>query len=687
MIKLLTTLFLALLTTQAFALSSDWQRDEAISVRLISGVDAVGDLATIPLGLEVEMAPEWHTYWRSPGAAGLPPNLDWSASQNLDTAKILYPVPRRYTAYGLETIGYHGHVVFPIDAKLHSAGQATNLTAAVNLLVCSAICVPKNFTVSLTLSAGAAKEGAEATTLNAFRNQLPNNAAQSGLIIKNITNYENKLSVDVESRYPIADTDIFIEDEANISFSAPKVKIADNKLSAKMDVTLIDALADGVQLAGMPVTLTVTNGDHALEQSAKIPAASIDTTPLPETTTNVPFWLAIILALIGGFILNLMPCVLPVLSLKILSVVSHGGGDRATVQRSFLFSAAGILSSYLALALVTILLKNLGLAFGWGVQFQQPVFLVLLVLLLVFFAANLWGLFEIPLPRFFADTVDTNYHPKLAGDFATGALATLLATPCSAPFLGTAVGFALAAGAPHIIAIFFALGLGMSVPYFVIALFPRLATALPKPGSWMLKLKHVLGAALGVTALWLLWVLAMQIPDRLAVFVGLAMLGIVLLLALAKTGISKILVRIGLADFILVAIGVTIVGSLMPHGVPSVEARWIPFNEKTITANIAEGHTVFVDVTADWCLTCKANMRFVLTQGNVAQRLFNSDIIAMQANWTSPDPAITEFLHRYGRFGVPFNIVFGPAAPDGLPLPELLTPRMVLEGVEKAAKP
>jgi suppressor for copper-sensitivity B len=381
-----------------------------------------------------------------------------------------------------------------------------------------------------------------------------------------------------------------------------------------------------------------------------------------------------------------MPCVLPVLSLKVLSVVSHGGGDARTVRHSFLVTAGGILFSFLLLGGVTIVLKNLGLAFGWGVQFQQPLFLVFLTLLLTFFAANMWGLLEIQLPQFLADNLDKAYHPKLAGDFATGAFATLLATPCSAPFLGTAIGFALASGPKEIILIFLALGFGMIIPYLAIATWPHMATKLPKPGAWMVKLRHLLGWALGITAVWMLWILSAQIPGRLAIFVGLSMLGIIILLALKKYKISPKLVRIGLIDFVAVSFIVTLAGSLAPKDTASVDAMWLPFNESDIAADVDEGKTVFVDVTADWCLTCKANMKFVLTRDPVAQRLFHDDVIAMQANWTNPDPVITDFLHRYGRYGVPFNIVFGPGAPKGLPLPELLSPSAVAEGLDKAAK-
>lgn len=676
------------LPVKAYALASEWQKDEAANVRLVSAIDGVGQEQTIPLGLDVELAPGWHTYWRSPGAAGLPPQIDWQASQNddgnLQSAALLYPAPKRYTAYGLETIGYHDHVVFPIDAKLRTAGHALNATASVDLLVCSAICVPKHYDLKLAVPAGPATESAEAAAIRQFRDQMPADAEKSGLLLKSIVNDGVNLTVTIEAREPLTDPDLFIEDKQDLSFTAPIVKLSNANHRAQFTVKPADTLPDGTSLAGMDLTLTIIDDNRALEQHVTAPpvtaeAPSLKARPLPLT-------IAILFAVIGGFILNLMPCVLPVLSMKILSVVSHGGGNKKTVRRSFLTTALGILFSFLILAGMTIVLKAFGMTLGWGVQFQQPIFLVCLILLLTFFATNMWGLLEIRLPYWLADNLSkTTYHPKLAGDFATGAFATLLATPCTAPFLGTAVGFALASGPRDILIIFTALGFGMILPYLAIALFPRIATSLPKPGHWMVTLRHVLGYALASTAFWLIWVLSAQITARFASFVGLSMAGIILLLSLHKTSVSKKLVKIGILDFILVSFIVTISGSLIPKMPPTVDVLWLPFSEHALAADVEEGKTVFVDVTADWCLTCKANKKFILSNDAISERLFHSDIIAMQADWTNPDPIITNFLHKYGRYGIPFNAVFGPAAPQGIVLPELLTPETVAKALDKAS--
>ena len=330
-------------------------------------------------------------------------------------------------------------------------------------------------------------------------------------------------------------------------------------------------------------------------------------------------------------------------------------------------------------------LSELGLAVGWGVQFQQPVFLGFLVLLLTFFAANMWGLFDIRLPRWLADNLTGPYHPKLAGDFATGAFATILATPCTAPFLGTAVGFALASGPNQIVIVFAALGLGMALPYLAVGLMPNFATALPRPGAWMVHLRHLLGWALALTALWLIWVLAAQISPRGAFVVGVCMLAILGLFALQRYR-SRSYIIFGIASFAILAFGTVLAGSLTAKPAPEIDAAWQRFDESEIAGEVQEGKTVFVDVTADWCLTCKANKKFILARDEISQRLFRSDVIPMQANWTNPDPVIGAFLQKYGRYGIPFNIVFGPGAPQGLVLPELLSTEAVMEALDKAAK-
>ena len=627
---------LALLhTPAAHAEAGAWQRAEGASVRLLSGVNGVGTRSEIPLGLEIALDANWHTYWRSPGEAGLPPRLDWQNSLtetgNLQSAALLYPAPRRYTAYGMETIGYREHVLLPITAQLRVAGQPLVIDATLNLLICSDICVPRSYPLKLTVPAGEATPSAEAALIDAARATVPDSAQKAGITVAAATRNTDTIAITLYGQQEFTAPDAFIENDQSVFFAKPHISTESDKPTATVTFKLSDPLPQGVTLATLPFTLTFIDNDRAFEQAFTPETPQPAPQPPAQTAPTQSLWAIVILAIIGGFILNLMPCVLPVLSLKLLNVVSHGGGAKHRVRRSFLMTAAGIMFSFLLLAAITVALKETGHAIGWGVQFQQPVFLVLLILLLTLFAANLWEQFEIPLPRFLIDRIDPHYHPKLAGDFATGAFATLLATPCTAPFLGTAVGFALSSDATVIFSIFFSMGLGMALPYLLVAVFPALATKMPKPGAWMELLRKLLGFALLATALWLGYVLLVQLQP------------------------------------------------------PERDRRWQPFVEAVIADQVAAGQVVFVDITASWCATCQTNKQLVLYQSPVQERLFGSAVIAMQADWTKPDPAIAAYLKSFSRAGIPFNAVYGPGAPQGLILPELLTSHAVMQALDKAA--
>ncbi|QQR69449.1 MAG: thioredoxin family protein [Alphaproteobacteria bacterium] len=350
-----------------------------------------------------------------------------------------------------------------------------------------------------------------------------------------------------------------------------------------------------------------------------------------EGNSGISWILAFGLALLGGLILNLMPCVLPVLSLKLLAVLGHGGGNRRDVRWSFLATAAGIVFSFWLLAGFTVIFKWAGGNVGWGLHFQNPIFLIGMILVLMLFAANLWGLFEFRLPQFLARSLSAR-HNGMLGAFLTGCFATLLATPCSAPFLGTAVGFALASGAWDIITIFTALGLGLAAPWLIVAAWPRLATALPRPGAWMIPLRRVMGVGLAVTALWLG---AAALPDSLRT---------------------------------------------------SDDPRWRHFDERAISELTSRGAVVFVNITADWCLTCLANKKLVLERPTIRAQLFDQPrrLVAMQGDWTHRDEGITAYLLRHKRYGIPFSIVYGPGAPEGIILPEFLHEDDILKALNQA---
>ena len=677
------------------------------------GLNAAGE-ATV--GLEFTLDPGWHIYWRSPADAGLPPMVDWQGSANLADSSMQWPRPTRYELLGFQTLAYSSHVIFPVTLQATDPSAPLAAIAEIDFLICADICIPDSATVTLDLPPGGTGATDYAHEINRYAAAVPAGPEQAGLHIADIDvaaqGDTGTLSVAVAAAEPMTDVDLFVEADQAFVFDPPQITVAADQLSAQIAVAVQSFGADAATLADGPLTLTVVADNRAMEQSL-VPAAfspdlSNTTTagsvaPAPTTGPGIGggvgtgnFIGILAIAVLGGLILNLMPCVLPVLSLKVLSVVGHGGGDRRAVRSSFLASAAGILTAFMVLAAAAIGFRAAGFAVGWGMQFQQPIFLVVMLLIVALFGYSLLGLFEIRLPGSVADLAAKAGGPgpskTLRSHFLTGAFATLLATPCTAPFVGTALGFALSRGSGEILAIFAAMGVGLALPYLSIALFPRVATFLPKPGGWMLWLTRIMGFALIGTAVWLLSVLASQIGWEQTMGVA-ALVALVAVVFLVRKYVpaARIAQKAGYATAVLVIAAVVAV-AIAPQ-VSQAERSddgldWVDFDRAAIPGLVAEGRTVFVDVTADWCLTCIYNKEAVLEQDTVRAVLNDGDsVVAMLADWTNPDPAIADYLASFGRYGIPFNAVYGPGAPDGVALPELLTESIVLDAIAAVSNP
>jgi len=695
-------------TGAARAAAGAWWTNDHGKVRLIAESGAAGHASELRAGLQFEMKPGWKIYWRAPGDAGFPPRPNWAGSENVAQVRIDWPAPQRFSVLGLQTLGYHDEVVLPLAVSTFEPGKAVRLRARVPYLTCAEICVPYEAKLALDLPAGPATSTREAALIARFAGQVPVRGPDAPFAVAGAwadgAPGRQMLRLVARAKAPFVSPDVVIEGPPGFRFGAPDVTLGRDPREAVM-LAAVTAPAkparDGASadLAGTSLTVTVIDGERAAERrTTALPGVAAMDTARPASATRpetVSVLLSIIgLAVLGGLILNLMPCVLPVLSLKLLAVVGHGGAeDRGPVRRGFLASAAGILTSFLVLGTAAVALKAGGHAAGWGIQFQQPVFLAAMAALVMLFASNLWGLFEFRLPGVVADAAAGvgGHHGAhgLGGHFATGALATLLATPCSAPFLGTAVGFALARGPGEIYAVFAALGVGLALPYLAVALFPAVAAALPRPGHWMITLRRVLGLALAATAAWLLSVLYSQAGAAAAAAAALPAAAIPALFALRRAwpGLRPALLwggvgALGLLAAVLparFAVPLTTVAVAEHDGI-----NWRRFAPGTIASQVAAGRTVFVDITADWCITCQVNKAVVLDNEDMRARLNAPGVVAMRGDWTRPDPAIASFLHRYGRYGIPFNAVFGPGAPEGRVLPELLTTGAVLTALEQA---
>lgn len=698
--SLTAALLLALLLLapgQAAAAASDWAGIDESRVRVLAAGDAVGSAENLSLGLQVGLEEGWKTYWRSPGDAGFPLELDWSDSVNVAAIEVLWPVPHRFSLFGLETFGYAEEVVYPLVLRPERPGEAVSLRLNVNYLVCEEICIPRTFDLALDLPAGEAQPAAENFLIEKYRALVPGDGQSAGLAIQDamLTGSEEapQLIAKVSSAFPFEQPDLIVEGPIGFAYSKPEVTLSQDGQTAELRIAVERGRGVEAPLAEAPLTLTLFDGQRGMEQqvslsfgeaSAPLLAASAGSGAAGGGDRGLV--VILLFALAGGLLLNLMPCVLPVLSIKLLSAISYGGQDRGRVRLSFLASAAGILFSFLVLAAGLIAVSAFGGAVGWGIQFQQPLFLAVMALIVTLFACNLFGFFEILLPARLSAVAGIGDDHSYRGHFLTGAFATLLATPCSAPFLGTAVGFALSRGPVEVLMVFTALGLGLALPYLLVAAVPRLATSLPKPGPWMVVLRRILGVALLATALWLASVIATQIGLAPAGLLTAALLGIVVWLGLSRRfhwQAGRVRPIAGALAAVVLVTAVAWRGDA-ESGNSSLAGAWGPLEQAEIAVHVAEGRLVLVDVTADWCITCQVNKRLVLSTEETAAVLEQFDIVLMRGDWTLPDQAIADYLASHGRYGIPFNAVYGPSAPNGILLPELLSQSALNEALEQA---
>ncbi|SFT50907.1 suppressor for copper-sensitivity B [Pseudovibrio denitrificans] len=673
----------------AQAATSETVTKPAIKARLLTVQDGIAaDTATLSAGVQLQLDKGWKTYWRSPGEVGTPPQFDWSTSENVANVRLEWPAPLRFTAFGIENFGYHGEVVFPLQIDLKEPGEPVSLSAQVSVLVCSDICVPQTLSLSLKLPKGSGLDRQSGELIAAFSRKVPLEDKQAGVETAKayIDDKRTELIVDVTVEKPLNTPDIFPELGHGTALGKPDVRVSEagRRVWARFPV-----LSFNEETFDRP-RLTVTDGPERafavvpnVVATALVPPFSIEALA---PGLNEMIWITI-LAFLGGLILNVMPCVLPVISIKLSSALKLGNQSTAQVRRGFLASALGVMAFVWGLALVLFVLQRMGIAVGWGLQFQNPIFLAGIIAVLIVFAGNLFGAFEIMLPADLQNWLSkkgegTGYK----ADFLTGVFGAVLATPCSAPLLGTAVAFALAGGPIDIMLVFTSLGIGLATPYLIVAARPQLVKHLPKPGRWMLLLKLLLAVMLSGTVLWLLWIMFSLVGSLATVTVLVLALFLLVLLSSRGGALRLRILGSGLIVSLVLITPVALVQVPEATATSSSEIGWVEFDRGRIAQLVSQGQAVFVDVTAEWCLTCKANKALVLGREPVLSVLTADDVTAMRADWTRPDESISRYLSSFNRFGIPFNVVYGPNAPDGIVLSELLTSAQVIDALTTAGK-
>lgn len=683
--------FLGILTLLLFPLQASALFEAGAGVssaKLISSVSGKGDQTTIWIGLDIDLKPGWKTYWRTPGVSGYGLTVDWSESQNLKSADIYWPTPDKIESLKVIANGYKDEVVIPIKITLKKKHASLLLKAKLDYLVCDpGNCIPQSKTVTLVIPNGPSLPSADAQEIASAIGHIPekNNpdlSITSAQFIQDET-AKSYLRLTVFHTTPLVSLEVFVEGGQRLFFddvyTIHSVNGTDGKIST-IDVPIYKnakrELGRTQNLIGKTLTVTLESGGEAVEKTILVTPPPLN---LQATLLMYGF------AFLGGFILNFMPCVLPVILLKIFSLTTYGGASSSAVRSALFLSVMGILSSFMILGLVPIFLNLLGISFGWGMQFQEPIFLVFMMLILTLFTANFWGFYEIILPAKVA-ALGYEYGDKEgnAGHFLSGMFATLLATPCSAPYLGTAVTFALSRGPFEILLVFFFLGLGLSFPFILVIIFPKVATYLPKPGKWMIAFKQVLGWGFFFTMLWLFYVLTSQVSWVTALMILSALLLIIFLFWLHHRFPSHqhfyllSALTISLLPFLILSL------EYIKRPEVTVQTQSIRQLANIINSDLKAGKLALVDVTADWCLTCKANEFFVLDTEKVKNLIKENNVDFITIDWTSRDPEVYEYLKSFNRNGIPFYVIYGPHLPYGQPLPQILTFSIMDEAIKKA---
>ncbi len=697
-------------------------RAQHLTEELVALGPAIAPGGTQQVGLVLTLDKDWHVYWINPGDSGEPPKIVWKLPVGISAGAMQFPIPKRLPLGPLMDYGYENDVAFPVTISAAPTLKAgpVHLDAQVSWLVCAQVCIPgkAHLGINLTVQPGATRgplTGALGKALSLIPKPLPADAKFSvtGGAQQFVLTLNNGRRETAAEFYPYPA-------EATANQAQPPDAMV-NAAAQK-----IEPLRDGVQLivqrspdaATLPATIhgvIKLSDTEAYDVTAPVVPGEVAAPVGNGSAAGTTAMGAIGLAFVGGILLNLMPCVFPVLFLKGLALVQSSGQSRAHLLRHGLFYTLGILLSFWGIVAALLVLRATGNHVGWGFQLQSPVFIALLASLIFLLALSLAGQFEIglSLTSVGSSLVDQPGEGKqgYVGSFFTGVLATVVATPCAAPFMGAAIGFALTQSAGTAFAVFTALALGLAAPYLLLSWQPAWVRLLPRPGAWMEVFKHITAAIFFATAIWLAWVYG-QLHASNGVDQMALLLCCFLLLAIAGWALGRWPAKwpSRIAALVLIALGVAIPlsqtrsarqsgaaadvqpapGNQQPatgNLQPATTVVWQPYSQQALDAARAAGHPVFIDFTAAWCLSCQVNERVVLKSVDVESALLKSGVVTMKADWTNEDPEITAKLASLGRSSVPTYVVY-PAAAGSVAdvLPELLSKGVVLAAIERDAR-
>jgi thiol:disulfide interchange protein DsbD len=705
-------------------------------VRLLADSRSLIPGTHVTLGLHLTMDRGWHTYWKNSGEAGLPTQVHWSLPPGYAAGDIAWPVPQKHVEAGdVLTYGYGDETLLMVQCDVPAGavpGTTVTLRARVEWLECEKICVPGAADVALALpvvASGSAPDNA--ALFGKFRKQLPPAFTEGRSITLSTRCAEGAVTLTLAAAgslrfdpHPAATPDFYPEPLSDLVIGRTTVQRGDSIAELKIPLTASRPISGPLTMQGI-LLYTLAGGERRAESvhidlprefiagisssGSSIPLLERTFSTAPAAGSNASLPLYLLFALLGGLLLNIMPCVLPVIALKVFGLVRMAGDAPARIIRLGWAFSLGILASFLTLALLIILLQFAGQQVGWGFQFQEPLFVIAMAAVVFAFGLNLFGVFEIRLPGAAVsglssmasrqDTAQGGY----GASFGEGVFATILATPCTAPYLGSALGFAFVQPWWVILLVFSTVALGMALPYLVLTARPRWLKYLPKPGEWMVTVKQLMGFLMMATLLWLLYVLGKQLGMEAVIWTGAFLLTVGaacwLMGRFATLTASRRAVRVtwlvalllvggGYELFLDAALNVrAVIAGIREAPVQSAEGiAWKPFSLEGLESDLKGDRPVFIDFTAEWCLTCKVNEKAVMSDRVIVEKFKELNVIPVRADWTNRNPDITRLLAKFGRSGVPLYVVFPPGKPDAPQvLPEVITVSLVVDALDHAA--
>ncbi len=611
------------------------------------------------IGIKMDMQKNWHTYWKNPGDSGGPIKVQWKTSDNIEIGSIKWPSPELIPYEPLMTYGYKDFVIFPFDYKKNDENDSS-IEVNIDFLICDDICVPEKAYIKTTLD-----QIIEDPALTEWDEYVPN------VVLPVLVKLNNEfIEIRFSNNDVINDINFFIENIDTVIHSQEQILIKEEN-NWLLKVPLIDSYAEIEKLKGV---LSVNNSDIYL----------VDTEIEKSTSNSISLIQAILFAFIGGLILNLMPCVFPIISLKILSFVSLGNESTLKVRMHALSFCSGVLLSFILIGVLLIALKQTGNYLGWGFQLQSPVIVGFLCILMFIIGVIL--LTDINIGGSFSRLGQYGSN-SMSGSFLTGVLAVIVASPCTAPFMGAALGYALIQPSSVTLPIFVSLGMGFAAPYLVLSLLPNLVNKLPKPGQWMVTLKEFFAFPMFATALWLLWVFSFQTNIDLLIGLLISILFISMLFWILNRVNKKIYKTIILVSLICVIVFVmqkilSFENESSDDGnisnLYSDSVKW----DNEIEKNYREkGQPYFINFTAAWCITCQANDKIALSRSKVKEHFKKNNVEYIIADWTNKDDEILKTLESYNRSGVPLYIYWKPGMKDPAILPAILTEQILLDSL------